>query len=64
LVERLAFQTAVAISMNERQKLGSRQGVWNDRIWVRTRSAKFWLMAQPVKYPGKEGVAMIIGVRR
>jgi hypothetical protein len=34
LVERLASQNAVAISMNERQKLGSRQGVSNDRIWV------------------------------
>jgi hypothetical protein len=34
LVERLASQYAVAINMNEWQKLGSRQGVSNDRIWV------------------------------
>jgi hypothetical protein len=34
LVERLASQNATAINMNEWQKLGSRQGVSNDRIWV------------------------------
>jgi hypothetical protein len=45
-----AVHPSCHVEMNERQKLGSKQGVWNDRLWVEKIFQRY-PTAQPLHPP-------------